>query len=169
MRSVWFFNRPVILVLGAALLCAPLVQTPAGSQNLANGEHDRSRVALAHFFQAHATAGDRGVLIEWRTAFEPDILGFNVFRISNGQRTKLNLGLIAGSALLVGKSPPGSYAWFDAGGTLGSEYSVEAVDLRGQSSVHDPVQPVWSARLPERAQSELLEHPGAGERGASNR
>jgi hypothetical protein len=167
MRSVWFFNRPVILVLGAVLLCAPILQTRVGSQNLSNGERDRSRVALAHFFQAHATAGDRGVLIEWRTGFEPDNLGFNVFRISKGQRTQLNPGLIAGSALLIGQSQPGSYAWFDAGGTLGSEYSVESIDLRGQSNVHDAVKPVWSAHLPERVQSPLLENPGASERSAS--
>src|SRR6266849_3781945 len=168
MRSVWFFNRPVILVLGAALFCAPLLQTPAGSQNLANGERDRTRVALAHFFQAHATASDRGVLIEWRTGFEPDILGFNLYRISNGQRTQINPGLINGSALILRqRASLGSYAWYDPSGNLASEYYVESIDLRGQSSVHDPVQPVWSARLPERSQSELLEHPGAGDRAAS--
>src|SRR5712692_5797646 len=168
MRSVWFFNRPVILVLGAVLLCAPLLQTRAGSQNLANGERDRSRVALAHFFQAHATASDGGVLIEWRTGFEPDILGFNLYRISNGQRTQINPGLINGSALILRQPASlGSYAWYDPSGNLASEYYVESIDLRGQSSVHDPVQPVWSARLPERSQSELLEHPGAGDRAAS--
>src|SRR6266850_809955 len=101
MRSIWFFKRSVILALGAALLCAPLWQTPAGSQNLANGERDRPPVALAHFFQAHATASDRGVLIEWRTGFEPGILGFNIYRISNGQRTQINPGLINGSALIM--------------------------------------------------------------------
>jgi len=168
MRSVWSFNRPVILVLGATLFCAPLLQTRAGSQNPANGERDRSRVALAHFFQAHATAGDRGVLIEWRTGFEPDILGFNLYRISNGKRTQINPGLINGSALILRQPASlGSYAWYDPSGNLASEYYVESIDLRGQSSVHDPVQPVWSARLPERSQSELLEHPGAGDRAAS--
>ena len=167
MRSVWFFKRLVILVLGAALLGAPLLQTRVGSQNLSNHERDRSRVALAHSFQALATASDRGVLIEWRTGFEPDNLGFNVFRVANGQRTQLNRGLIAGSAVLIGQSQPGSYAWFDANGNLDSAYSIEAVDVRGQSTVHDAFKPVWSARLPERAQSELLEHPGASERAAS--
>src|SRR6266849_1644451 len=98
MRGVWFFNRPVVFVLGAALLCAPLWQTRVASQNLASGERDRPPVALAHFFQAHATAGDRAVLIEWRTGFEPGNLGFNIYRIANGQRTKINPGLINGSA-----------------------------------------------------------------------
>ena len=112
MRSVWFFNRFVVFVLGAALLCAPLSQTRVGSQTLANGERDRPPVALAHFFQAQATAGDHGVLIEWRTGFEPGILGFNLYRNSNGQRTQINPGLINGSALIMRQAAPlGSYAW----------------------------------------------------------
>src|SRR5712692_11426745 len=168
MRSVWFFNRPVILVLGAVLLCAPLLQTRAGSQNLANGERDRSRVALAHFFQAHATASDGGVLIEWRTGFEPDILGFNLYRIANGQRTQINPGLINGSALILRQQAPlGSYAWFDPSGNPDSEYYVESIDLHGQSNLHDAVRPVWSARLPDRVQSALLERPGASAASAS--
>jgi len=162
MQSVWFFKRSVILVLGAALLCAPLWQTRAGSQSLANGEGDRPRVALAHSFQAQATAADRGVMIEWRTGFEPDILGFNIYRISNGQRARINPGLINGSALIMRQpSPLGSYAWYDPSGNKDCEYLVESIDLRGQSNLHDVVKPVWSARLPERAQSALLENPAA--------
>jgi hypothetical protein len=168
MRSVWFFNRPVVFVLGAALLCAPLWQTRVGSQTLANGERDRPPVALAHFFQAQATASDRGVLIEWRTGFEPGNLGFNIYRLANGQRTQINPDLINGSALIVRQEAPiGSYAWYDASGNLDSEYYVESIDLRGQSSLHDAVKPVWSARLPERVQSALLGHPGANAAAAS--
>ncbi len=156
MRSVWFLNRPVVLVLGAALLCAPMLQTRVRSQNFANGEPDRARVALAHSFQANATVGDRGVLIEWRTGFEPGTLGFNIYRVSNGLRTQINPGLINGSALIRSQPLPlGSYAWYDPRGTPASEYYVESID------------PAWSARLPERAQSELLESPGAGVRSAS--
>ena len=165
MRSVWFFNRPVVFVLGAALLCAPLLQSRVASQNLANGERDRSRIA--HSFQGHATASDRGVLIEWRTGFDPANLGFNIFRVANGQRTQLNPSLIAGSALIARPQlTPGDYAWFDACGNLNSLYSIEAVDLRGQSDAHE-VNPQWSATLPNRAQSVLLANLGAGERAAS--
>src|SRR2546421_11770287 len=168
MRSLWFLNRPVVFVLGAALLCAPLLETRVGSQNLPNSERDRSHVALAHFFQAHATASDRGVLIEWRTGFEPGNLGFNIHRIANGQRTQINPGLINGSALILRQQAPlGSYAWYDPSGNLDNEYYIESIDLRGQSNPHDAVKPVWSARLPERAQSELLERPGASARSAS--
>src|ERR1700704_4591886 len=138
MRSVWFFKRSVIFALGAALVCAPLVPTRVGSQNLASGERGRPRVALAHSFQAQATAADRGVMIEWRTGFEPDILGFNIYRISNGQRSQINPGLINGSALIMRQiAPLGTYAWYDPGGNKDSEYFVESIDLRGQSNLHD--------------------------------
>jgi peptidase C25-like protein len=167
MRSVWFLNRPLAFVLGAALFCAPLLQTHVESQNLSNGERDRPHVALAHSFQANATAGDGGVLIEWRTGFEPGILGFNIYRVANDQRTQINPGLINGSALIMKQQAPlGSYAWYDPGGNLNSEYYIESLDLRGQSIVHDAIKPLWSARLPERAQSELLERLGAGARSA---
>ena len=167
MRSVWFIKRPIIFALGAALLCAPLLQTQVGSQNLSNNERGQSRIALAHSFQAHATASDRGVLIEWRTGFEPDNLGFNVFRVANGQRTQVNPGLIAGSALLMGKSQPGSFQWFDAGGNSNSEYFIEAVDMRGQLTTHEAINPAWSASLPIHTQSELLANLGGTGRAAS--
>jgi hypothetical protein len=168
MRSVWFFKRCSILVLGAALLCAPLAQTHVGSQSLSHNERDRSKVALGHSFQAHATASDRGVLIEWRTGFEPGNLGFNIDRVRNGQRTQLNPGLIAGSALIARQpAAPGSYAWFDASGNLDSEYSIEAVDVRGRSTAHDAVKPAWSASLPNRTPSELLANLGTTERVAA--
>jgi hypothetical protein len=168
MRSVWVFKRSLILVLGTLILCALLLQTPVGSQSLFNNEPDRSRAALGRSFQAHATASDRGVLVEWRTGFEPDNLGFNVYRVSNGQRTQLNSGLIAGSAFITRQqTSPDSYAWLDAGGNLASEYRVEAVDVRGQVAVHDAIKPARSASLPDRPQSELLANLGSAGRAAT--
>src|SRR5690606_11290673 len=44
----------------------------------------------------------QGVHIQWRTGYEVDNLGFNLYREQGGRRTKLNPSLIAGSALLAG-------------------------------------------------------------------
>ena len=77
--------------------------------------------------------------------FEVDNLGFNVYRDDNGQRTKLNPSVIAGSALLVG---PGtaltagrSYVWWDtsAAATPDAQYWLEDIDLSGQRTWHGPV------------------------------
>ena len=87
----------------------------------------------------------RGPQLAWRTGFEVDNLGFNVYRDDDGQRTKLNPSVIAGSALLVG---PGtaltagrSYIWWDtsAAVTPNTQYWLEDIDLSGQRTWHGPV------------------------------
>ena len=85
-----------------------------------------------------------GTQLAWRTGFEVDNLGFNVYRDDNGQRTKLNPSVIAGSALLVG---PGTaltagreYVWWDDAppDTGDPRYWLEDIDLTGRSTWHGP-------------------------------
>lgn len=87
--------------------------------------------------------GDGGVLVKWSTATEADNLGFNVYREANGRRQLVTPHPVAGTVLLAG---PGaefraghSYAWFDAGGTPGSRYFIEDIDLKGATNVSGPV------------------------------
>ena len=91
-----------------------------------------------------ATAYDGGALLEWRTAYEVDNLGFNIFREENGNRVRVNKQLIAGSALLVGPSTRlgagYSYAWKDTTATSRNAiYWLEDVGLNGASTWHGPV------------------------------
>src|SRR5205823_10946205 len=81
------------------------------------------------------------------------------YRITNGQRTKLNPGLIAGSALIF-RARTQSYAWIDPAATADSQYEIESVDLHGGSSNRVVVQSTWSGTLPEYRQSELLSNLG---------
>jgi hypothetical protein len=131
----------------------------------------RAKVALARLSQARATASDDGVLIEWRTSFEIDNLGFNVYRERGGQREQINPGIIAGSALIVGQGTPlqegFSYSWLDRSGTLDCKYYLEDVDLSGQSTLHPLVTPEWSATLPKSNQSQLLSNLGASTSGVT--
>jgi hypothetical protein len=101
------------------------------------------------------------VLIEWSNAFDNTTLGFNVYRINSGQRTKLNSSLIAGSAL-ISKARAQSCAWIDPAGSADSQYEVESVDLRGDSSNRVVVQSHCAETLPEYRQSELLGNLGGG-------
>jgi peptidase C25-like protein len=87
---------------------------------------------------------DGRVLLQWKSSFEVNNLGYNVYRDVNGQRTKLNPEIIAGSALMtgpgVGLTAGKSYAWADltlSGGGSPSYY-VEALDLSGQSVLTGP-------------------------------
>jgi hypothetical protein len=89
-----------------------------------------------------ATAYDKGVLLEWRTGFEADNLGFHVYRDEGGKRSLVNSQLIAGSALTTGihtglKSGE-AYAWWDHTQDKDVSYWLEDVDLNGTSTWHGP-------------------------------
>ncbi|HSP62696.1 MAG TPA: hypothetical protein VLQ90_06920 [Pyrinomonadaceae bacterium] len=164
-----FRTRPVISILAAAVLWSTV--TPPGTSTSARSRlRDPKRVGAAQLalIQVRATAANGGVLIEWRTGFELDNLGFNVYRERNGRREEINPGIIAGSALIAGRGNPRqagfSYSWFDPAGTLDCQYYLEDVDISGKALLHDPVSPVWSNELPTRSQSELLSNLGAASR-----
>ncbi|HXI93985.1 MAG TPA: hypothetical protein VNO24_28695, partial [Blastocatellia bacterium] len=92
-----------------------------------------------------ATASDRGVLVEWRTGFEADNLGFNIYREEGGRRIRINPSMLAGSALVTGLNTRltagWSYSWIDKspGDKQSAQYWLEDVDLKGQSTWHGPV------------------------------
>jgi len=83
------------------------------------------------------------VLLEWRTGFEVDNLGFNIYREQAGRRTRITPEVIAGSALLVGAQTSlmsgRSYGWADSlPGDKDAQYWLESIDLNGQSTWHGP-------------------------------
>jgi hypothetical protein len=79
---------------------------------------DRKRELGVYSLQATADGG--GVLLQWHTDFELDNLGFDVYRVLNGERLRVNRSIIPGSVFIAGPGIPlrsgYSYAWFDAGG-----------------------------------------------------
>ena len=96
-----------------------------------------------------ASAFDKGTLLEWRTGFEADNLGFNVYRDDGAGRKLVNQQVMAGSALTAGSilSAGQSYALWDKGiadcglriGDCGNAgYWLEDVDLKGTSTWHGP-------------------------------
>lgn len=90
---------------------------------------------------ATAVATDTGVLLRWRTSFEIDNVGFNIYRLKDGRRARVNSEIIPGSVFLVGENRPlrggYSYSWFDPRGTTNSVYYIESVNLQGISKLHD--------------------------------
>jgi hypothetical protein len=84
---------------------------------------------------AKATAITGGVLLQWRTNSTPDNAGFNVYRVKDGQTTRVNREIIPGA--LFGPGPPAlmrggySYSWFDRDGTANSVYVIESVSVDG--------------------------------------
>ena len=97
--------------------------------------------------------GQNGVFVEWRTSFEVGNLGYNVYRMGNGERIKINQGLVPGSAFIVGEFQPlygNSCSFFDEKGGLDSQYLIEAVTLNGKPQTF-VVQTSYDAEMLARA------------------
>ncbi len=125
-----------------------------------------------------ATRYDGGVFIQWRTGYEIDNLGFQLYRSLGGKRVLMTPQVLAGSALVTGPGTPltagKSYVWWDKGITdcglrisdcSKAQYWLEELDLKGNRVWHGPV----SAKLaggppPEQAQAAQL--AGLGRSGA---
>jgi uncharacterized repeat protein (TIGR01451 family) len=122
------------------------VTDPVAANNSSTASTTVLAVTLVHLRDLIATQDKDKVLLSWQTSFESDNLGFNLYREVGGVRTKLNKGLIAGSAL-VGKKQDKSaghgYRFRDklASGTF-AQYWLEDVDLHGVHTMHGPVSPV---------------------------
>jgi hypothetical protein len=93
-----------------------------------------------------AVAYEDGVVLEWRTGFEVDNLGYHLYRDDAGQRTRLTPSLVAGSALIAGAgnrlTAGFAYSWTDREGKAGSQYWLEDIDLNGTRTLSGPVYPV---------------------------
>lgn len=106
------------------------------------------------------TAYEEGVLVQWRTGYEVDNLGFHLYREVGGQRVRVTPQLVAGSALFAGARTPltagKSYAWWDRqpGGPGLVRYWLEDVDLNGQRTWHGPARVVLGRRVWEESKVE---------------
>src|SRR6185369_6354758 len=169
---------PVSVTLPAAADNQPLVQVRIITTNAIGNDEWVGIDDLLIFVPSAATIESFGadnyqgdqVLLNWRTGFEVDNLGFNVYRDDNGKRTLLNPDLIAGSALLVGEGTRlrsgYSYSWIDkARNQKGVQYWLESVDLAGRKTLIGPViagHSSGSRKLPQQGSPMLLQSVGLG-------
>jgi hypothetical protein len=112
---------------------------------------------------ATVTAG--GVLLSWRTNAAPDNLGFNVYRLRNGERTRANGEIIPGALFSPGTPAlrPGgySYSWLDRAGSVDATYLIESVSADGVSVIHEPIIPTGSKTNSEFRQTAAASGSGA--------
>lgn len=135
-------KRSVSLLLITAILFA--AGSPVFGQK---GRAGRSPVKGVQFERTDALTEGSGVLLRWEMAVGEPTLGYDVFRLGNSGLERVNETLIEGSMfkrLLPGITD--DYQIFDADGTLGSLYVIEALtpDQRRISS-----QPIGAKYAPD--------------------
>jgi len=92
-----------------------------------------------------AARSDDGVVLEWRTGYEVNNVGFNIYRQgSDGEMVKLTKHMVAGSGLMVRKNTALtsglSYYWSDPDTKKGDhpQYWLEDLDADGHTSWNGP-------------------------------
>lgn len=130
------------VVVSIALTCLPWL----GFELRANGQNNpnSSRITFAG-----AVAGSKGVLLEWRSS-DVNNLGFNIYRLQGGQRTRINGNIIGGGVFRgvkhVAPVNEQSYSWFDRSGTADSTYEIESVSLFGEVRTYAGITPIRNER-----------------------
>jgi hypothetical protein len=88
----------VALTITGLATAGPLEQTEQTQPTLGGP----TNVGLVLFAAKKVKGKPRNVTITWKTASEPDTLGFNVYREVKGKRTRVNRGLILSRAATIG-------------------------------------------------------------------
>jgi hypothetical protein len=126
---------------------------PATNSTASNARPADSQNIELTLTSSSATATKTGVLLRWTTNTVPDNLGFNVYRVKDGQRSRANKEIIPGALFAPGtpeQRPAGySYAWFDRGGFGDSTYFIESVNVDGVARMHNAIVPVGSKAVSE--------------------
>jgi Peptidase family C25 len=134
---------PLSIILVLLPCSTPANYARALGQSADPGARPDQFAADAHLNFARAVVTGSGVLVQWNSRFDPDNLGFNVYRLKGGDRTRLNGEVIGGDVFLganhVELHPDHSYSWLDRGGTQDAVYSVESVSLSGKLTMHAAV------------------------------
>ena len=144
-RSLVALSVSLAVVVSSTALS--FANSAAGSTPKSNSaaEQNSSAPSELKITSVTATKTPSGVLLQWHTNSTPDNVGFNVYRVKDGRRTKANREIIPGAVF----GPPAammrggySYGWLDRDGTADSVYYIESVNLQGAARLHDAAVPV---------------------------
>jgi hypothetical protein len=148
-RRLLAFSVSFAVVLSSHVFAfaAPVKSVPKSAIQTA-GQTDAAKREL-QIDSATATATKAGVLLRWSTNSVADNVGFNVYRVSGGQRTRVNREIIPGAMFAAGTPamvPGYSYSWVDRGGTAAATYYIESVNVDGATRLHQAISPVVSSK-----------------------
>jgi hypothetical protein len=120
------FTAPAGTVTAKVYLFFTCVANAACSGNFDDVSFDVAGTTAATMRSFTASRSPVGTLVRWRTAAEIEVAGFNVYRVANRHKVKLNKRLIAARRTGGGAS----YRRLDRG-HRGAGYRLEIVNLDG--------------------------------------
>jgi hypothetical protein len=151
-RRLLAFSVSFAVVISSHVFAFALAKAPNRSPGPNTGQTGSSHNEL-QLTAASATATPAGVMLRWRTNSVADNLGFNVYRLKDGQRTRVNREIIPGAIFASGaealRRGGYSYAWFDRGGTFDATYFIESLSVSGAAQIHEAISPVTSKTISE--------------------
>jgi hypothetical protein len=92
---------------------------------------DVATTTAAQFRSFSARLAKHGVQLNWRTASQIDVLGYNVYRQVHGVKVRINKHLIPARQ-------SGRYSFFDHARRTGARYWLQTVNLDGSRQWHGP-------------------------------
>jgi hypothetical protein len=153
-------RRLLALSVSFAVVVSSYAFAIATPSNQSRFENKESQLQLT---SVTATATEAGVLLRWTTNPVADNLGFNIYRLKDGKRTRVNQEIIPGSLFGPGtpaQMPAGySYGWFDRGGSSDTTYLIESVSIDGSVRMHNAVIPVAGKTVSDFAQAPVALSP----------
>lgn len=120
-----------LVLLNLIFLLASPISAQDSRANTRTASGGKSSVT---YVNAEAFSDGQGVLLRWETGFESKNLGFNIYRLGDGEKQTVNSSLISGALLQTrGDRTYGrDYTFFDAEGVVGSIYYIESYGLNGE-------------------------------------
>lgn len=130
-----------------AILCFAIGIAPTAAFGKPNKPGKRGPLAKAfpaaiEMAEAGARKFSSGTKISWVTLSEHNVLGFRIWRDSDGKRIQVNGEMVPGGIGKIrdGDLPNGdSYFTFDLNGSESTPYWIEAVDINSKSTWYGPI------------------------------
>ena len=151
-RRLLAFSVSLAVVLSsyAFALASPKSQSETAEPKARQADSQTVELQLT---SSSATTTKAGVLLRWSINAIADNLGFNVYRLKDGQRTRVNREMIPGALFAPGtpalRRGGYSFSWLDREGSASSTYFIESVNVNGATILHGTISPVASKSAAE--------------------
>ena len=131
MKRVQFLISVSIILL---FFCSSLIAQKRYDNKIGLNKSKISKNENVEFGQTQAFSDGNGVLLKWETKSEIKNVGFNIYKIVDGQKILVNEFLVGGGYAQNGQEEflNGNYSFFDVQGNFNQTYFIESYGISGK-------------------------------------